>query len=81
MQEGLQPGSQDWLLERARAGRELRPVVSEIRLREQALATRTAALPLLENAGVRPREWLEEARSEKDAELLCLAGPAGKGVP
>lgn len=73
MLEGPQPGSQDWLLERARAGKELRPVVSEIRLREQALATRTAALPLLEDAGVRPREWLEQARTEEGAELLCLA--------
>ena len=73
MLEGPQPGSQDWLLERARAGKELRPVVSEMRFREQALATRTAALPLLEDAGVHPREWLEQARAEEGAELLCLS--------
>ncbi|MDF1834987.1 MAG: hypothetical protein P1U62_08915 [Alteraurantiacibacter sp. bin_em_oilr2.035] len=81
MQERSQPGSQEWVIERARAGREWRPVVSEIRLREQALATRTAALPLLEEAGVRPREWLEQARSEEEADLLCLGKPAGKARP
>lgn len=77
MPENVDPGSQEWLLERAKATRAVQPLVTEIRTREQALATRTAALPLLEKTGVRPREWLEQARTEEEADLLCLNANAG----
>lgn len=66
------PGSLEWQLEMARSSEELWPTVAEIRVREQCLATRTTVLPMLDETGVRPREWLEQARNEVEADILCL---------
>lgn len=76
MQGKAKAGSGEWLVEKARATKTVTPILSEIRMREQALATRTTALTVLDLAKVRPREWLEEARHEPEAEVLVLASSA-----
>jgi hypothetical protein len=73
MQGRGKAGSSEWLVEKARATKSVTPILSDIRMREQALATRTAALAVLDLAKVRPREWLAEAREETEAEVLVLA--------
>ena len=66
------PGTLDWTLAQAEANQTMRPVALKIRRREAAAVTRAAPLLVLEAHGVKPREWLEAARSETNAPVLFM---------
>ncbi|QVM85172.1 hypothetical protein [Novosphingobium decolorationis] len=66
-------GSSDYELAMIEARDAARPLLEKIRGREAATATRAAPLPLLQHRGIAPREWLEEARSEREAPILMLS--------
>ena len=68
-----QPGTLDWTLAQAAANQSMRPVALKIRQREAAAITRAAPLAALEGRGIRPREWLEAARSETSAPVLFMS--------
>lgn len=68
-----EPGSTDYELALVEAREAARPLLQKIRHREAVTATRTAPLPLLERQGVAPREWLEAARTERQASVLMLS--------
>lgn len=70
-----QPGTQDWTLAQAAANQSMRPMALKIRQREAAAITRAAPLAALEDRSIRPREWLEAARSETSSPVLFM--PAG----
>ena len=71
-----QPGSIDWTLAQAAANQSMRPIAVKIRQREAAAITRAAPLVALEDRAIRPREWLEAARSETTSPVLFMpAGP------
>lgn len=72
------PGSQDWTLAMAAANEATRPLVKKIRDREAAVATRAAPLFMLEDKGIRPREWLEAVREEKEAPVLLMMADGAK---
>lgn len=71
-----QPGSLDWTLAQAAANQSMRPIAVKIRQREAAAITRAAPLVALEDRAIRPREWLEAARSEATSPVLFMpTGP------
>lgn len=72
---GALPGTLDWTLAQATANQSMRPIALKIRQREAAAITRAAPLVELEKRAIRPREWLEAARSETNLPVLFM--PAG----
>lgn len=70
-----QPGTLDWTLAQAAANQSMRPIALKIRQREAAAITRAAPLLELEERAIRPREWLQAARSETMSPVLFM--PAG----
>lgn len=66
----------DWTLAQAAANQSMRPIALKIRQREAAAITRAAPLLELEERGIKPREWLEAARSETSSPVLFM--PAGR---
>lgn len=70
-----QPGTLDWTLAQAAANQSMRPIALKIRQREAAAITRAAPLLELEKRAIRPREWLQAARSETISPVLFM--PAG----
>ncbi|MFN7089533.1 MAG: hypothetical protein ACK4P4_03150 [Allorhizobium sp.] len=72
---GALPGTLDWTLAQATANQSMRPIALKIRQREAAAITRAAPLVELEKRAIRPREWLEAARSETNSPVLFM--PAG----
>lgn len=75
---GVEAGSTDYELALVEAREASRPLLQKIRHREAVTATSTAPLPLLEKRGIKPREWLEEARNEKHASVLMLPTEDGE---
>jgi hypothetical protein len=69
---GAVPGTQDWTIALAAANEGAREVVAKIRQRETAAVTRAAPLASLERRGIRPRDWLEAAREEKEVPVLVM---------
>ena len=68
-----QPGTLDWTLAQATANQSMRPIALKIRQREAAAITRAAPLIELEERAIRPREWLEAARSETNSPVLFMS--------
>lgn len=71
-----QPGTLEWTLAQAAANQSMRPIALKIRQREAAAITRAAPLVELDERGIRPREWLQAARSETSSPVLFM--PAGR---
>lgn len=68
----IEAGTHDFELAMVQAREAARPMLRKFRDREAGVATRTAPLALLDQRGIAPREWLEAARSEKEAPALLL---------
>lgn len=67
------PGTLEWVIAQAAANQEMRPIALKIRQREAAAITRAAPLLALEDRAIRPREWLEAARSESNSPVLFMS--------
>jgi hypothetical protein len=57
----------------------LRPLVAQVRQREEAAAASALTIVCLQERGISGREWLERARAEIESPLLFL--PAGEEAP
>lgn len=69
---GIQRGTQDWNIALSALSQELIPMVGKIRQREANTMTRAAPFGSLEVRGIRPRDWLEQVREERDTALVYL---------
>lgn len=72
MASGRAPGSNDWVLALDGFAKPLAESMTRIRAREEGLVGTVATLSELERRGIGGREWLDEARSEREAPLLFL---------
>lgn len=63
-------GTPEWDAEFHIAKEQALPTVARIRQRESAIATCTAALPVLQEHGIASRDWLAAAREETSAPIL-----------
>lgn len=70
---GIDPSSQEWTSAFAKARKDAEPFLAKLRTREANAITRSAPLPTLQAHGIRPREWLAAARSEKQEPVMLLA--------
>lgn len=75
------PGTLEWTLAQADANQSMRPVALKIRRREAAAITRAAPLAALQGHGIKPREWLEAARSETNSPILFMPADPQSAVP
>lgn len=71
--KGMEPSSADWTTTLSNAREVAGPVVAKLRTREANAATRSAPLVTLEEKGMKPRDWLVAARTEKTEPVLFLA--------
>lgn len=76
---GIDPSSGDWAATLDQVLKAAEPLIVKLRTREANAATRSAPLRALEAHGVRPRDWLTAARSEKQEPVLLLAGAQTSG--
>lgn len=67
-----QAGSRQWALAQATANEAVRSKVRKLRHREAAALTRAAPLAELEHRGIKPRDWLAEARAEEHSPFLLM---------
>lgn len=70
---GIDPSSKEWMSAFAKAREDAEPILTKLRTREANAITRSAPLPTLQAHGIRPREWLAAARSEKQEPVMLLA--------
>lgn len=68
----VEPGTAEWGHALGRATETARPIVSVMREREAAAATRGATLSEMDRRGVRARDWMEAARDAQDSEVLVM---------
>jgi hypothetical protein len=69
----VSPGTIEWGSQLDSIAEKLKPVAQGYRSREQAAAATCMTLSKLEGRQIGCREWLEAARDENEAPLLCLA--------
>jgi hypothetical protein len=78
-QPSLPAGDPGWLAERKTRWLQAREQALRVRQREVSAASSVETLTALHESGIAGREWLSQARNEKDAPLLFLPGPGWKG--